>query len=343
MSLLKRVNGIGIKKGATWGTAVEPGTLNGIYVKSHTPGVNEPNVFTNDEEFSHDMPTIQTIGTTPAVNGNLVMPFYYEGLEEIFASVFGIYTGVAVSTIVTHSFKFKPVFEGLFHTIAWDEGTEVKSIVSAVMNSLKISIDDAMVIESDYIGDRNEIQAGFTNPLALTYKSTGVDKFKLLETNIYINDHDGADFNPVTEKLCANNLNINFNRQFEGLPHCSGERYIHEPKELNSPIIDMTLNFPKKDTINKDFKGDFEAGTLKKVKVEMIGKLISGTDYYKCTIWFPLMRIKSAPAYDQESPIPTTVELEVLKAATSPTGMTEIVPYAQIINEIPVLTGYPTS
>jgi len=342
MSLLKRENGIGITKGSIWGTSVEPGTGDGFYVKSHTPATNMREVFKNDTEFDHPVPTIQTLGNYPAPEGTLVFPFYYEGLEKIFATMFGIYNGVDNLGIITHNFKLNPVLSGLFHTIAYDEGDEVKSIRSAVMNTCKIAVDETLTLEVGYIGDKVQQEAGFTTPLALTYVSTGVNLFQLLHTDVYINDQTGADF-VDGDKVCVNNIEININRGFVPQPHCAGNPYIEEPNDINPPMFDVILNFPKKDDRNKAFFANFETNTEKKMKIEMTGALIGGTDYYKFTLNFPRVVLRTAPVYDQESPIPTTIEFDYLEAATAPTGMTEIYPYASLINEVPVLTGYPAS
>ena len=340
MSLLKRENGIGYSKGAVWDTAIEPATEDGLIIKEHTPPVNAREVFVNDNEFDKSLPTLQQIGNYEPAEGNFMAPFYYEGLEGWLASVFGKYSGSALTDGNQHNFEFDPVIEGIFHTLAWDEGDEVKAIPSAVVKGMAMSYDGGFDLTFDYLGSRSSIAGAFTTPLGLTYKTTGVDKFKLLQGTVWLNDHDGSDF-ADGDKLCVNNIEMSIVRGFEAQPHCAGNSSILEPKEVTPPTFEITLSFPKKDAANKEYHGDFSAGTQKKLKIEFLGPLINATDRYTFTLFVPLMVIMEAPEYDQESPIPTTVKLQMLAAAAAPTGMTKIIPYAELINEIDILTGYP--
>ncbi len=255
--------------------------------------------------------------------------------------MFGKYAGVDTAGIITHSFEYDPTISGLFHTIGYDEGDEVKAVESAVLNSMKMSVDDGMSLDVGYIGDKVAVESGFTTPLNLTYPTTGVDKFKLLEATVSINAQDGSDF-VGGDEVCVNNVEVNIERGFEAQEHCAGDEYIKEPIEVKAPVMSITLNFPKKDAKNKAYFGDFANGSLKKMKIKFTGGLISGSDYYDFEMNFPMLRIKSAVNYEQDSPIPATVELEVLKASSAPTGMSKIVPYATLINERAVLTGYPS-
>ena len=342
MSLLKRENGIGFKKATTWDTPLEPSTNNGLVLKEHTPPVNAREVFKNDNEFDKDLPTLQQLDNFEPAEGNFVAPFYYEGVEELLAAIFGIYTSSAATDGINHDFEFDPAISGIFHTYAWDEGDEVKAVPTAVLKGLKLSYDGGFDLECNYMGPRVSIAGGYATPLGLTYKTTGVDKFKLLQATVWLNDNDGSDF-ADGDKLCINNLEIDIQRGFEAQPHCAGNSSILEPKEITAPTFEVTLNFPKKDTANKTYHGDFSAGTKKKMKIQFLGPTIGGTDFYTFTLSLPLLTIMEAPEYSQDSPIPTTVKFNILKAAAAPTGMTEIVPYARLINEIPALTGYPAS
>jgi len=55
MGLLKRINGIGIKKGSTWGTWVQPGTGDGMHITAHSKPKGARAGIDNSGEYDQKM------------------------------------------------------------------------------------------------------------------------------------------------------------------------------------------------------------------------------------------------------------------------------------------------
>lgn len=343
MSTNKRENGIGIKKGTTWGTAVEPTTGDGIYLLAHTPPDGSRDLRTNRDEFDHDLPTAVYPGDFPEQTGSMTGNFYYEGLERFLAAIFGIYTSsTPEATVVKHEFVFDPIIGSIFFTIAWDEGSEVKCVPSAKIKSGKIYFDNGLKFDFAYGGDRVTISA-WSEPLAITYASEGKGIFRLLDTTIWINAQAGADFGNG-DKIHPNGISLEPSQGYKALPVTAGYEGISEHQSSDAPEFAITLNFPQKDTTNDDFLTSFSAGTKYKMRIKMEGSTISGkTSKYTFQLDFPDLYVIEAPKYEQETPEPVTVKFGILRAASNPTGMTNVLPYASLINQIAALTGYPAS
>ncbi len=345
MSTNKRERGIGLQKATTWGTAIEPSTGDGIYVLEHTPPKGERNNVTNGDEYDHDLPTAVYPMDYPEQSGTMSGRFYYEGCERLLAALFGIYGSSAPeSGVVQHQFTFDPIIGSIFFTVAWDEDDEIKCVPSAKIKSGRIWFDNGLHWEINYGGDRTTV-ATWSDPLTLSYPSEGQGIFRLLDTEVWINATDGADFG-AGDKVYPSGIEINIDHKYTTLPVTAGHEGIseHEPGD-DPPEFTVTLNFPKKDSTNKDFIDYFGAGTKKKMRIKMESSaVISGkTSYYTFYLDLPEVYVVEAPEYAQESPIPVTVKFGILKADAAPTGMTTTVPYAYLTNEVAALTGYPAS
>ena len=344
MSTNKRENGIGIEKITTWGTAVEPSTGDGIYLLTHVPPKGDRMLVTDKDEFDHDLPTKVQPMDFPEQEGSMTGNFYYEGLERLLAAIFGIYV---VGTppeggVVRHEFTFDPIIGSIFFTIAWDEGSEVKCVPSAKFKSGKIYFDNGLKFDFAYGGDRVTITS-WSEPLTLTYPSDGKGIFRLLDTVIQINAQTGADFGDG-DVIHPNGISLEPSQGYVALPVTTGYEGISEHQSSNTPEFTITLNFPMKDSTNDDFLTSFAAGTKYKMRIKMTGPVISGkTTPYILEFNFPDLYVIEAPTYDQETPEPVTVKFGILRAAANPTGMTNVLPYAYLNNEIPALIGYPAS
>jgi hypothetical protein len=345
MSLIQRENKVGMKKGSTWGTAVEPGTGEGLYVKAHTPPKGARKIVTNEDEFGRGMASSGEVLEYEAQSGSMSLRVYWEGLEAIIASLMGIYTfGVDTpeAGVNTHKFKLDTTLDSIFHTFAWDEGDEVKAVNSAKIVSGTFSYADGLNLDINYLGDRVDITA-FTSPLGVTYPSEGKGIFKLSTAVVQINGEGDADF-AAGDKLYPSGVDIAITRGFEGLPVTAGSDCISEPVEKTAPVVDITLTFPKKETVTAAYFNAFKDRAYKKMRITFEGDTISGTSSkYTIEFDFPKLLVMEAPDFAQDTPIPTTIKLKALKASGSPTGMDEVVPYVNLLNAVSALTGYPSS
>lgn len=346
MSNNRRERGIGIKKETVWGTAGEPTTGDGIYLLRFSPPKGDRKLVTNGDEFDHDLPTAIYPMDYPEQTGNMGGRLYFEGVERILASLFGIYVEGTPPEggVVRHEFTFDPIIGSIFHTLAWDEGSEVKAIPSMKIKSGKISYDDGFQFDVDFGGDRVAIQT-WSEPLTITYPSDGKGIFKLLKTTLSINAQGGADF-VAGDVIHVNKLDIGIDHKYKTLPITSGYEGVseHQPGD-DPPDFTIDLSFPEKDATNDYFLTSFDAATKYKMRIKMESEaVISGkTSKYTLEINLPGLYIAEAPVYAQESPIPVSVKFAIYRVAANPTGMTNVLPYAYMLNEIPALTGYPAS
>lgn len=346
MSIMKRENGIGMAKATTWGTPVVPGAGEGIFVLTHTTPKGDVNLITNEDEFDHDMATAVHPMEFPEATGSMSLRFYFEGLERILAALFGYYKAGTPpeSGVVKHEFRWNPVIGSIFFTIGWDEGDEAKVVNSAKIKAGKIYFDQGARIDFNYGGDKVAVLSASEGSLAsLSYPSTGKGIFKLLHTTIWANAQGGADFGNG-DLLYPNGISIEPIRGYQPQPVVAGADAIGEHLEPDTPQFLITLNFPKKDSTNEGFISDHQLGALKKLRIKMEGPNITGkTSKYTYFLDIPMAMVVEAPEYSQESPEPVSVKFKVMRAASAPTGMTEVLPFSYLINEITALTGYPAN
>jgi hypothetical protein len=343
MSNNKRENGIGLAKGVTWGTSVEPGVGEGIYLLTHNPPKGDRALKTNKDEFDHDLPTAVYPMDFPEQSGSMGGNFYYEGLERLMAAWYGIYGSSAPeSGVVKHEFTFDPIIGSIFFTIAYDEGDEIKAIPSAKIKSGRIYFDDGLKFEANYGGDRSVVTL-WSDPLPITYPSDGKGIFRMLDSTCWINAQAGADF-ATGDIVNPTGMSLDPSQGYKALPVAFGAEGISEHQSSDAPEFTIALNFGKKDSTNAAFIAAFAAGTKKKMRIKMEGATISGkTSKYTMQFDFPCIYVIEAPTYSQDTPIPVTVKFGLLRPAATPTGMSGVMPYASIINEVPALTGYPAS
>jgi len=342
MSLIQRENNVGLVKGTAWGTAVEPLTGNGLFVKAHTPPKGARKIITNEDELGRGMATTGEVLEHEGQSGSMSMRLYAEGLEHIIASLMGTH-GFAdnLDSTYTHTFKLATTLDSIFHTIAWDEGAEVKAVNSAKIVSGTIAYADGLNLDLNYLGDKVSI-TGFTNPLGATATAVGGGIFKLSGATVQINGNGDADF-VDGDKLHPSGVSVAITRGFEALAVTAGSDCIDEPIEKTAPVVEVTLNFPKKETATAAYFNAFNSGDYKKMAIKFTGETIGATGLNSEFVMnFPKMMIMEAPDFAQDTPIPTTIKLKALKADLAPLGMTYDVPYIVLKNGVSSeLTEYP--
>lgn len=332
MSLIQRENNVAIKKAAVWGTAVQPTGAEGVYVKSHTPPKGGRKVITNEDEFGRGMATSSELFEYEAQSGSMSMRLYSEGLEEVLASLMGEYKHDDVAK--THTFRLSTAVSPLFHTVAWDEGDEVKAVNTARIISGTFNYADGLNLDLNYMGDKVSV-TGWSTPLGVTYPSKDKSIFKLSNATVSVNAQGGAALGG-SDVLKPSGVSIAVTRGFEALPITAGSETIDDPLEKTAPVVEVTLNFPKKETATAAYFNAFNSGDLKKMKIEFAVDANTNLAFN-----FPKVMIAEAPDFAQDSPIPTTIKFKVLKAETKPTGMDHALPYIVLKNAAAAVTGYP--
>lgn len=331
MSLIQRENSVAIKKATTWGTAVQPTGAEGVYVKSHTPPKGGRKVVTNEDEFGRGMASSSHVLEHEAQSGSMSMRLYSTGAEGMIAALMGGYSYSAVPK--THNFTLATTAPSIFHTIAWDEGDEVKAVNTARFVSGTFNYADGLNLDLNYMGDKVSIP-GWGSKLNVTHPSGDMPVFKLSNATVSVNAQNGADFG-AGDVLKPSGVNIAITRGMEALPVGAGSDSIDLPIEKTAPVVEVTLNFPKKETATAAYFNAFNSGDLKKMKINFSQDAENNLAFF-----FPKLMIAEAPDFAQDSPIPTTIKFKALLADANPTGMDFKVPYVALKNASPDMAGY---
>ena len=347
MGQLKRINGIGIKKGSTWGTWVKPGTGNGMHIVTHTAPKGGRASQDNSNEYGQKMASATFALNYEAQNGPFTAPLYTGGLETMFASVFGIYTSsTAETTVITHKFALDDgEIDEIFHTIAWDDyGTQITTVPSAKIKSFELASDSngEMLCTIEYMGNTVSI-AQSTGPLALTYAADGTKVHKLLASTVYINAQAGADFS-AGDAISVNALKAKIERGYKAMPPESGSSSVQAPVDADAPKGSLELNLTKSTATSSGWLTAFYGETQYKAKIVCDAGAIAGkTAHYLATLYLPCLQIETAPDVSEDTPRPVKCSFKVLKKTAAPTGMSSGLPYLEVVNEVAALTGYPAT
>jgi hypothetical protein len=341
MSLIQRENRVGFRRAINWGEAVEPSTGDGLFVKTFSPPKGGRKIVNNEDEFGRGMATSGEVLEYEDQTGSMSLRVYYEGLETIIVSLMGKYShSIPGGGVSKHKFTWAQTLDSILNTLAWDEGDEIKCVRTAKITSGTFSYQDGLNLDVNYQGDKLSI-SGWSTPLGVTYPSEGKGIFKLLNCTVQVNDFSAGDFQEG-DKLNPSGIDLAITRGFESLPVTAGNDYAEEPMEKGAPTAEITLSFPKKETETAAYLNAFYNREYKKMSIKFLGEIIGAGPYsYELEFNFPKLFIMEAPDFNQDTPIPTTIKLKVLKADVQPTGMEEIVPYIFLQNEVPALTGYP--
>lgn len=329
MSLIQRENNVGMVKGSAWGSAVTPTA--GLYVKGHTPPKGARKLITNEDEFGRGMASSAELLEYEAQSGSMSLRVYSEGLEGVIASLMGQYNfdlDPLTNGINDHTFKLATVMNSIFHTVAWDEGSEVKAVNSARLVSGTFSYADGLNLDVNYLGDKVSI-TGWSALDSLSYASKEKGIFKLSNAQVWVNNESEGAL-ATGDALNPSGIDIAITRGFEALAVTAGTETISEPIEKTAPVVEITLTFPKKETSTAAYFAAFNNRSFKKMQLTF-----GGDDSHKLIFNFPRLFLTEAPDYAQDTPLPTTLKLKALihTGPSLPTGMAYDVPYIVLQNE----------
>lgn len=343
MSLIQRERKVAYAKGSTWGTAVQPGANGGLFVKAFTPPKGARKMVSNEDEFGRGMASESQIMDYEGQSGSMSFRVYNQGLEEIVGNLMGLHevNEVQAGKVYAHKFTLDPVMDSRFYTIAWEEGTEVKAINSARIVSGTFAYADGLNLDVNYLGDKTAV-TGWADLGTVTYPAANQGIFKLSGATVEINDENGGDFLPA-DKYLPSGITIAVTRGFEALAVTAGRDTIGEPVEKTAPVLEVTLNFPKKEAQTASLLSIFNSRTYKKMRVKFASGQIpesSPAANYEIAFNFPRVYITEAPDYTQDTPVPVTVKFKALLASTAPAPMTATVPYITMQNGRSTLANF---
>jgi len=324
----------GFKKGAEWGTAVAVGAGSGLPFKNISGLQSTQDVF---EVQEIDLPIRQCafLGVNKPIDLTITSDMSYGpgALGALIAMVFGAAGEPTGETIKLHKFKLTSD-PGLFGTLAIGMPGEIWEIPSVKPYSWTLKMGGEGLIESEIkaIGDRLVAPAvtnDETSMGAITYDERCNHCFSK-EYEFFINGQDGADFQE-TDKLDINNFEVSVLRTLGQAPPSIGSGLISQPVDSAPAVADLKIGFPKYGSDISALIADQVAGTKQKAKLVLTGKIATGTDPYRITVYFPCLIIKPVAAkYDDI--ISADIEFLGLAVGTAPNGMSEGVPYMTIEN-----------
>ena len=346
MSIIKRQNPVAFKKTA-WGTAVEPSTGDQIFVETNAPPAGARELVTNVDEHGAPLETNLCLGPFEEQAGSFDGKIYVEQtkLMEIIASICGEY-GFTVDTPVAgankHAFVMKRVLTAdISHTLAYDEGDEVKAVDWMKFMSFVVALDSVYKHTTSYLGSKLEVKSGYATPLAVTGDSR-IACFLQENTTVRINEQNAAALSGSDDQLVTD-YGMSLERGLQSEAPVAGTNVISNINDGLQPTFTITLNYPRKTTQNKIFLPDYQVGEIYKASISMTSGLlyITGTTPYQLDFFFPGLYCVEAPTYDQETPEPVSATFMVQYDSAGAASMDYKVPYAYWYNSLVTLSGYP--
>jgi hypothetical protein len=345
MSVIKRQNVIAFVKGSTWGTAVEPSTGDQLPVENNSPPTGERNLVTSAEEYGEGLESQLCLADFPEQTGGFDGKIYVAQtkLMEILASIFGSYAFTVddpVAGVNKHEFVGQRILStDIFHTIAYDEGAQVKATDSAKFNSFVIALDQVYKHTTSYIGNILQYKSGFATPLSVT-ADPRIACFLNENTTVRINEQDAGALS-VSDDQDVSAYGLSLERGYTSVPPIVGTAYVSDVIDNTQYIFAPTLEYPKKTAQNRGFLAEYQTGEIYKMTIDMIGPIITGATPYQLTFSFPQLYLMEAPVYDQETPEPTTAIFMSQWDKDGTASMDYKVPYCVWYNELSTLSGYP--
>jgi len=347
MSIIKRQNKVAFKKGTDWGDAVEPSTGDQLHVETNSPPAGEREQITSAEEYGEGLESQLCMGPYPEQSGSFAGKLYVsqDKIMEIIASIFGSYGGTPDTPQIgalTNVFVLQRILStDIFHTIAHDEGSQVKAVDSAKFNSFAIALDGSYKHTTNYIGNIYGVKSLFATPMVVT-GDPRIACFLNENTTVRINAQSAAALSSADDQDVTS-YSFTAERGYTSVPVTAGTAAISDVIDNTQPMLTVVLEYPKKTAQNEDHLTEYQAGTIYKMSIAMTGPNIVGVTPdtpYQFTINLPGVYITTT-AVDQETPEPTSTTFTVQYDSGNVAGMSYNVPYIEWINDLTALTGYP--
>ncbi|MBW2599942.1 MAG: hypothetical protein JRC60_07705 [Deltaproteobacteria bacterium] len=326
---------VGLKKAATWRTAVACDANDGILILSES-------FKQTIEQIDDDSAGLAFLQRTDqgkiTAGGGLEAYMRYEGLDVLLALIMGTAGVPAVqgaTAAYTNSYVMANNLSGLFATLAMlKKSDKVFEYPSVKFHQFGLSgeMNAPVKITAEGIANLLEL-ASVTNTAATSANITYPDKGNRIimnkDAHFWFNDESG-DALDSTDAIFPSGFELSFNRPMEA-DLKAGNEDVDEPIEESFPEITLTLNFPRYNDANDAFFTDWEAMTRKKLEIYFKGALIEETYYYEFRLSFPNLKvIDPEAAISGPGKIPVSLSFKVLATDTAPTGMTGITKPFQI-------------
>jgi hypothetical protein len=347
MGIIKRGNAVAFKK-TTWGTDTEPVTGDQLFVENNSPPTGARELITNAEELSAGLESTLCLGPFEEQSGSFDGKIYVEQTKimEILASIFGSYGFTADDPVIgvnKHEFVGQKILTAdISHTLAYDEGDEVKAVDYMKFMSFVAALDSIYKHTTSYLGNKLEVKTGYTTPLGVT----GDDRIACFlneNTTVRINEQTAAALSSGDDQLVTD-YGMSLERGLQSEPPTAGTDSISNINDGLQYTFTLTLNYPRKTAQSKIWLPKYQVGQKYKASISMTSGLlyITGTTPYQLDFFFPQLYCMEAPTYDQETPEPVSATfMAQFDANSDAVSMDYKVPYAYWYNSLLTLSGYP--
>lgn len=326
---------IGLKKAATWRTAVACGANDGILILSES----FKQTIEHLDDDSVGLPFIQrTDQGKIEASGGMEAYMRYEGLDVLIALIMGTAgtpSQQGVTAAYTNSYVMADNLSGLFATLAMKKKSDkVFEYPSVKFHQFGLSGEMNAPVKLTVEGIANLLElASVTNTAATSADITYPDKGNRIilnkDAHFWLNDESG-DALDGDDAIYPSSFELSFNRPMEA-DLVVGNEDVDEPIGEGFPEITLTLNFPRYNDANDAFFTDWEALTRKKLEIYFKGDLIEDTYYYEFKISLPNLKvIDPDAAISGPGKIPVSLSFKVLGTDSAPTGMSGITKPFQI-------------
>ncbi len=323
----------------TWGTATEPAAGGLVLAEEISWPGNKRNIIRQENQVGLESPAYTTPGIIEEQNLSFDYPLYYDSRMAllILKHALGTYAFTADSPeagVNKHLLTLdETITSDLSLSFALDENDEVKSLDWSKIKSVNIKIKDSvMVMTVTAIGAQQSAQAAWTNTATA---DSHVGKYTFIYTGAYvrINAQSGGAL-AVGDNQTISNLEINIERRLKSSPATVGTAYIARLDDDSCPQFTMKWTYPAKDTTtNKAFFAAYNAQTIYKAEIKFVGPTITGkATAYSFTIDLPGLVVSEEPKYNIETPTPTDIAFNWVRALANPTGMASTLPYITVYN-----------
>lgn len=323
----------------SWGDAGEAVAAgDGVKIMSESlgSGIPEPIV----DENVGDSLAGGTYQGNVAIEGNLVVPFRFEGLERLTALLMG-QSGTPTTVEAGIAFEHAQVFQdsntGKFATVAIDKSVGIHEYPAVKFSSLELGFNNGKLVGTfGCIANRCDRDAAATNDAAAILAATPPSSSLLVlwtQLQVLLTEVTGSEGNlDSADELLVSDLTFSVDRNLSGdqvTGTLAGQ--VDEPETDGLPEASLSLTFPNYvagiDQLIED-AATIQAGREPKVyKAQLIftGKEIPTTasaNTYHYIIELPAITIRDAPtnAGGPGAKIPVQFDFDVVTPQTVPDG-----------------------
>lgn len=345
-TLTGRTKIVGVKKGATWGTALAVGAGCGLLADSF--GIFAGHTVEQLVDESLPQPFVRNVNPgLEKVEGSIAGRLRYQGTHELLLSMlFGSPQASSGTDPYTREILFSAENSGLFVTLAaLMTSAEVYEIPSAKIMKGSISGEVGKEVQFDFglTGDilRKTGETGIVNTVA---DLQNVDEDSNVAPNVAVFDGNG-DFQintqagaalSTTDTVGITKFDLSVDRSGDDVNVTTGARRTRvEPLGSKAPDIRLKISLPD----YRDAGYTITGSALKLALRDSTATYKSMVKIYKDAnfslyLYFPRLKaMTAAPGIDGPGRNPYDVEFMALEADSTPTGLTQTCPvYAVITN-----------